>query len=187
MLIGSTILSLPACRDHSDAATDPITWLNEERRALGLPPSDPLRGKELFVTKGCFICHAVHGAGGTVASPLDAPEDGRIVDPMVFAAAMWRGAQAMLTLQLLELGYQIDVSGDELRDLAAFASDPRAQQDFSLQGIPDFMREWMIDKPYWLDDSWPEQFLQRPKDEELPFDESAKSFNTVNQEQASHP
>ena len=88
---------------------------------------------------------------------------------MTFAASMWRGAQAMLTLQLLALGYQIDISGDELPDLAAFASDPKAQADFSLDEISDFMREWMIDKPYWLEDDWPERFRQRPEAEDLPY------------------
>ena len=171
VLIGVVMLSLPSCRDHPDAATDPITGVNEEQRVLGLPPGDPIRGKDLFVRKGCFICHAVRGQGGTVASPLDAPEDGRIVDPMAFAASMWRGAQAMLTLQLLELGYQIDISGDELRDLAAFASDPKAQADFSLDEISDFMREWMIDKPYWLEDNWPKRFRQRPETENLPYED----------------
>ncbi len=169
VLIGMAMLSLPSCRDHPDAATDPITGVNEDQRVLGLPPGDPTRGKDLFVRKGCFICHAVRGEGGTVASPLDAPEDGRIVDPMTFAASMWRGAQAMVTLQLLELGYQIDISGDELRDLAAFASDPKTQADFSLDEISDFMREWMIDKPYWLEDDWPERFRQRPEKQDLPY------------------
>jgi len=169
VLTGLAMLGLASCREQSGAVTNPITPASKERRTHDLPPGDPVRGKELFVTKGCFICHAVRGTGGMVAAPLDAPEDGRIVDPLVFAAAMWRGAQAMLTLQLLELGYQIDISGDELRDLAAFASDLKAQADYSQEGVSDFMREWMIDKPYWLDDDWPERFRQRPEKKDLPF------------------
>jgi len=106
-----------------------------------------------------------------VAPSLDAPTDGRLVDPMVFAAAMWRGAGAMLSLQLMELGYQIDIDGGELRDLAAFASDPKAQADFSLDGISAFMREWMIDEPYWLEDDWPEQFKRPPDGEDTPYDD----------------
>lgn len=138
---------------------------------MGLPPSDPLRGKRLFVTKGCFICHAVNGVGGTVAPPLDAPPDGRIVDPMVFAAAMWRGAAAMLSLELLELGYQIDLSGDEFRDLAAFASDPKTQAGFTLEGMSEFMQEWTINRPYWLEDDWPERFKGIPDDQGRPYDD----------------
>lgn len=171
LLICLATLGLTSCIDREHSAADAMTKINEQRRELGLPPSDPLRGKQLFVTKGCFICHSVHGAGGTVAPALDAPTDGRIVDPMVFAAAMWRGAGAMLSLQLLELGYQIDVSGDELRDLAAFASDPKAQADFSLEELSEFMREWMIDEPYWLDDDWPERFEQPPEGAETPYDD----------------
>ncbi len=172
LLIGLAALSLSSCLDRSDPDTDAIKIINEGRREVGLPPSDPLRGKQLFVTKGCFICHAVGGVGGAVAAPLDAPTDGRIVDPMVFAAAMWRGAAAMLSLQLLELGYQIDVAGDELRDLAAFASDPKVQTGFSLEEIPPFVREWMIDEPYWLNDDWPEQFKRPPDVEDgAPYDD----------------
>lgn len=171
LLICLAALSLPSCLDRSDPAADAITRINEGRQEIGLPPSDPLQGRRLFVTKGCFICHAVRGAGGTVAPPLDAPTDGRLVDPMVFAAAMWRGAAAMLSLQLLELDYQLDISGDELRDLAAFASDPKAQANFSLDEISAFMRKWMIDEPYWLNDDWPKQF-KRPSDKEgLPYDD----------------
>jgi hypothetical protein len=77
----------------------------------------------------------------------------------------------VLTLQLVELGYQIDISGDELCDLATFASDPKAQSDFTLVGISDFLRSWMIDKPYWLDDDWPERFRQRPDDKDLPLED----------------
>jgi len=90
---------------------------------------------------------------------------------MVFAAAMWRGAGAMLSLQLMELGYQIDLDGGELRDLVAFASDPKAQADFSLDGISAFMQEWMIDKPHWLEDEWPERFERPPEGEEAPYDD----------------
>ncbi len=171
MLMGLATLGLASCVDRNDPAVDAITMINEQRQELGLPSSDPLRGKQLFVTKGCFICHAVQGEGGTVAPALDAPADGRLVDPMVFAAAMWRGAGAMLSLQLLGLGYQIDISGDELRDLAAFASDPKAQADFSLEELSEFMREWMIDEPYWLEDDWPERFTWPPDGEDAPYDD----------------
>jgi hypothetical protein len=116
---------------------------------------DPKTGKALFITKGCVICHSVNGVGGRAALPLDAPPDGIEVDPLVFAAAMWQGASAMLSLQLTELGYQIGVTGDELRDLAAFASDPTTQAGFTLNDVPEDMRPWIIDAPHWLDDDWP--------------------------------
>ncbi|MGI9450779.1 MAG: hypothetical protein ACR2QH_09115 [Geminicoccaceae bacterium] len=77
----------------------------------------------------------------------------------------------MLTLQLLELGYQIDISGDELWDLRQRPRDPKARADFTLEGISHFMRAWMIDKPYWLDDDWPERFRQRPDDKDLPLED----------------
>lgn len=171
VLICLALLGLPSCVDRNGPVGDANTQIDKARQELGLTPSDPLQGRRLFVTKGCFICHAVQGAGGTVAPPLDAPTDGRIVDPMVFAAAMWRGAEAMLSLQLLELGYKIDISGDELRDLAAFASDPKAQADFSLSGLSEFMQNWVIDEPYWLEDDWPERFKRPSDEEEPPYDD----------------
>jgi len=90
---------------------------------------------------------------------------------MVFAAAMWEGASAMLSLQLTELGYQIGVTGNELRDLAGFASDLETQGTFSLDYIPANFRPWIIDAPHWQDDDWPEPFEGLPEDATLPFED----------------
>jgi len=74
----------------------------------------------------------------------------------------------MLSLELLELGYQIDVSGDELRGLTAFVSDPKVQVDSSLDRLSEFLQEWVIAEPFWLDDDWPEKFEQPPDATETP-------------------
>jgi hypothetical protein len=89
---------------------------------------------------------------------------------MAFVARMWQGAAAMLELQSLELGYQIELSGDEIADLAAFASSPKAQQDFSMEEIPETMRDWLVQKPYWQGDGWPETFEQEYHEDGLPLD-----------------
>jgi hypothetical protein len=89
---------------------------------------------------------------------------------MVFAAAMWEGASAMVSLQFAELGYQIGMTGEELRDLAAFASDLETQAEFSLDDIPEDLRPWIIDAPHWLDDDWPEPF-ETPFDDAAPFED----------------
>jgi mono/diheme cytochrome c family protein len=164
LLVASMLSScLPVSEeDHRPAAA--------ERSEGGWPAGDPSRGKRLFVDKACFVCHSVNGAGGRAALPLDAPPDGREVDPMVFAAAMWRGASAMLSLQLTELGYQIDLSANEIRDLAAFASDLETQAGFSLDDIPAPLRPWIIDAPYWLDEAWPDSF-EAPPEETPPFED----------------
>jgi hypothetical protein len=135
------------------------------------PAGDPRSGKALFVDKGCVICHSVNDVGGRAALPLDAPQDGRKIDPMVFAAAMWQGASAMLSLQLTELGYQIGVTGSELRDLAAFASDLETQTAFSIDDVPADIRAWIIDAPHWMDESWPEPFETPPEDLTSPFED----------------
>jgi mono/diheme cytochrome c family protein len=135
-----------------------------------LPMLDPDRGRRLFVAKGCFLCHAVNGAGGIAAPALDAPDNGGPMELMAFVARMWQGAAAMLELQSLELGYQIELSGDEIADLAAFASSPKAQQDFSMEEIPESMRDWLVQKPYWQGDGWPETFEQEYHEDGLPLD-----------------
>lgn len=135
------------------------------------PSGDPQTGKDLFVNKGCFICHSVNHVGGRAALPLDAPPDGREVDPLVFAAAMWEGASAMLSLQFTELGYQIGVTGNELRNLAAFASDLETQGTFSLDDIPANFRPWIIDAPHWQDDDWPNPFESFPDGATPPFED----------------
>ena len=158
--LSSCIATQESADDEAPAATGGAGW----------PAGDPQAGKALFVDKGCVLCHSVNGVGGRAALPLDAPPDGRKVDPMVFAAAMWQGAYAMLSLQLTELGYQIGMTGAELRDLAAFASDLKTQADVSFDDIPMGLRPWIVDEPHWLNDDWPETF-QTPSDEASPFED----------------
>lgn len=139
-------------------------------RSIVLPMIDPYRGRRLFVAKGCFLCHAVNGAGGIAAPALNAPDGVDQLDLMGFVARMWQGASAMLELQALELGYQIELSGDEIADLAAFAASAEAQRDFSMEEIPEAMRDWIIEKPYWQGDGWPETFEQEYNENGLPLD-----------------
>jgi len=120
--------------------------------------ADPTAGAELFVTKGCVICHAVNGVGGQAAPTLDAPPNGGQIDLMDFVARMWAGAYAMSELQAIELGYQIELSGQELGNLAAFATTPAAQEGFSIDRVPEPMRDWLLDQPYWEEEEWPARF-----------------------------
>jgi hypothetical protein len=63
---------------------------------------------------------------------------------------MWRGALAMITLQKLELGFQIELTGEELAHIARFLHDFEAQQTFSEDEVPAdirrMMRRWQ-DRP----------------------------------------
>jgi len=161
-------LALTSCLKATEHRIAPA---NDAVVDTGWIVGDPQSGKELFVSKGCVICHSVNGIGGRAALPLDAPPDGRDIDPMVFAAAMWAGASAMLSLQYLELGYQIGLSGEELRNLAAFASDLNIQIEFSLDDVPADIRPWIIDTPHWTEPAWPERFETIPDDLTTPFEE----------------
>ncbi|MDA1101943.1 MAG: cytochrome c [Proteobacteria bacterium] len=127
----------------------------QQRQWIVVPDVDAARGRRLFVTKGCVSCHSVKGVGGKAAPALDGPEDGAAVNLLDFAARMWRGAPAMQELQSLELGYRIELSGGEIGDLAAFVSSRSAQRGFSIDEVPDLLRDWFIDEAYWDSGDWP--------------------------------
>lgn len=114
--------------------------------SFSLPVPDAERGRTLFVNKGCVVCHSVNGVGGQAGPTLHATEPAGVFDPLDFAARMWRGADAMLALQNSEFGYQIELSGQDIADLAAFAESHDQQRDFSEDEIPEVMQGWSVDK-----------------------------------------
>jgi cytochrome c len=114
---------------------------------MALPLANAAEGRRLFVNKGCVVCHSVNGVGGK-AAPAQDTAGAAYVDVFDFVARMWRGAPTMIVLQEMELGYQIDLSGDELAHLAAFAADPAEQARFSDSEIPEVIRDWMVDEVY---------------------------------------
>ncbi len=61
-----------------------------------LPFTNSERGRDLFVNKGCVVCHSVNGAGGKAGPNLDADPLQAQIDAFDFAARMWRGAEAMI-------------------------------------------------------------------------------------------
>ena len=110
---------------------------------LYMPTMDPARGRRLFASKGCVVCHAVNGVGGEDATPLDASTMRLPMSPFDFAAKMWRGAPAMISMQDDELGEQIQFDGGELADIIAFVHTPLEQARFSEADIPKRIRELM--------------------------------------------
>ncbi|MEO0697513.1 MAG: cytochrome c [Pseudomonadota bacterium] len=140
--------------DHAGPkAGTPIT-----RVSMIQPPSvvmdailemDARRGRALFVEKSCVVCHEVNGVGGTIAPSLSAPEGGRAVDPLDFSAQIWKGASAMTALQKTELGYQIELSAQEIADLAAFAADPSEQKHLKADHLPAGLEEWVLNAEAW--------------------------------------
>lgn len=117
---------------------------------------DAETGRSLFIQKGCVICHAVNGVGGKAAPALDAQTQIDPVDPLEFAARMWRGAPAMVEFQSLELGYVIDLEADDLAHLAAFAATSSEQKKLSDADIPEPMRGSLLDERFWEVEDWTE-------------------------------
>ncbi|HMB77465.1 MAG TPA: c-type cytochrome [Kiloniellaceae bacterium] len=123
---------------------------------LVIPLIDVERGRQLFVNKGCVICHSINGVGGQAAAALDAPPGQRSIDILDFVARMFLGASAMLDLQATELGYQIALQPQEIGDLAAFVYDSRTQADFSYAEVPVPLQDWILNEPYWEFEEWPD-------------------------------
>lgn len=103
---------------------------------MTMPGMDAARGRKLFASKGCVVCHAVNGIGGTDAAALDASTMGGMTNPFDFVAGMWRGARPMIEMQDDELGGQVEFTGQELADIIAFLHHPAEQKIFSPSDIP---------------------------------------------------
>ena len=105
---------------------------------LMIPNMSATNGRKLFASKGCVVCHAVNGVGGTDAVPLDASTMIGMINPFDFVASMWRGARPMIDLQNEELGGQVEFTGRELGDIIAiaFVHHAEEQRKFSEADIP---------------------------------------------------
>lgn len=110
-----------------------------------VPLPDAERGREVFAAKGCVVCHEVNGIGGKAGPALDGEGYDGEIDPLDFAARMWRGARAMSMLQSLNFGYQIDVTAGDIADLAAFVASDEARGQFAEEHVPEAFRGWTID------------------------------------------
>ena len=108
---------------------------------VALPPMSSERGRTVFLEKGCVACHSINGVGGDVGPALNAADMPVPMNAFEFAARMWRGANAMITLQEDEqFGGQIELSGQELADLVAFAHDEDEQAELAADQIPEKYR-----------------------------------------------
>jgi len=119
---------------------------NENPPAEGmlLPYMSPSKGRILYASKGCVVCHSVNGIGGEDAPALDAKTMAPIMDPFDFAAKMWRGAGTMITMQEDELGEQIDFTGEELANIIAFVHSASEQKKFSKADVPPRIAKLML-------------------------------------------
>ncbi len=110
---------------------------------LIIPHMDPVNGKKLFASKGCVVCHQVHGVGGTDSPSLDISKMDPVMSPFDFFAKMWRGADKMIEMQDKELGYQVKFTGQEIADIIAFLHDRDVEQTFTEADIPDNIKKLM--------------------------------------------
>ena len=117
----------------------------ESQLAPGLvvPTMDPVRGKHLFASKGCVVCHSINGVGGTDAPHLDASTMKPMMNPFEFFAKMWRGAAPMIAMQQHEIGHQIEFTGQDLADIVAFVHNRQVQKTFSAADIPPAIKNHM--------------------------------------------
>ncbi len=118
-----------------------------EKEGMLLPFMSPQKGRKLFGSKGCVVCHSVNGIGGEDAPNLDASTMQKIMDPFDFAAKMWRGAGTMIAMQEDELGEQIEFSGEELANIIAFIHSSSEQKKFTKADIPPRIAKLMAHLP----------------------------------------
>lgn len=87
--------------------------------SVGLNAKDPVTkqeridlGKELFKSKGCSYCHAIHGEGGNRGPDLGKWES--LASPVLWAAIMWNHVPEMIkAFGEKNIGYP-SFKGDEL-------------------------------------------------------------------------
>ena len=67
---------------------------------LMMPSLDAARGRALFASKGCVVCHSVNGIAGVDAPEVSAEFMAPVRHPFEFAARMWRGAGTMVMMEM---------------------------------------------------------------------------------------
>jgi cytochrome c2 len=93
----------------------------QDAEPVYIQPGSPRRGRELFQTKGCATCHALHGVGGTP----DVPDLGKRREELVrsvteVAGIMWNHGAAM-TEKMRERHVPIvKFAGNEMADIIAY-------------------------------------------------------------------
>lgn len=145
-IISIAFVTTAAAANHGDMRmTKPMPGAREMLIGPGLmmPEMNPARGRKLFASKGCVVCHSVNEVGGQDARALDAATMDLPMGPFEFSARMWRGAEPMIALQRKELGTQIEFTGQELADMIAFIHDAEEQKKFSVSDIPHQIKDMM--------------------------------------------
>ncbi|HPE31602.1 MAG TPA: c-type cytochrome [Parvularculaceae bacterium] len=186
-MLGAAILVLGACAKEKEPEPNPgaqeqgAFQPDEMHRKLAEPPlampvempePNARRGRIIFVTRACVICHEVNGVGGKAAPSLGARPSQATVNPLEFSARMWRGATAMTALQSVELGYVIDLDAQDIADLAAFAASADEQALLTLESVPVELRDWFINERYWENEDWADYLARGARIPKMQDDEN---------------
>ncbi|MCI5046006.1 MAG: cytochrome c [Aquisalinus sp.] len=160
----ASVLILASCGQSAAPSSETADSASDEMRAgadaagivkVAQYEFDAENGRRLFVDEGCVICHSVNGVGGTAAYSLDKETFLSEIDPIHFAARMWRGAPEMIKLQEIELGYQINLNAQEIADLAAFAGNPDEQRKLDISQVPEDLRNSFLNDFVWVTAEFP--------------------------------
>ena len=116
---------------------------NAKKTRLAFPIMNVVRGKKLFVAKGCVACHAVNGVGGHDAPAMDDHTSLGVISPFDFVAKMWNHAPGMLAAQEEAFGEPITFSGEQIADIIAFIHDDDAQHSFTEKDLTAKVRKMM--------------------------------------------
>lgn len=106
-------------------------------------PGDAARGGQLFESKGCIRCHAVHGQGGTVGPDL--ANIGGVDTPIEWAQTLWNHAPAM-EKNFSQAGVAWPrFAGSEMNDLLAYVRQVCGAPRSESQLLPaDPARGWEL-------------------------------------------
>ena len=143
LVILLSLWSMNGAIASSDGKSDMSKMQMMGERGFLLPYVDPVRGRKLFASKGCVVCHSINGIGGEDAPSLVPESMSSVMNPFEFAARMWRGAGTMISMQEDELGEQIEFTGNELADIIAFVHTREEQKKFSESDIPARIKKLM--------------------------------------------
>ena len=132
----AAVLAIVAPPALADAGHDHEIAPEPAEASLRAPVMDASRGRELFVEKGCVICHAVNGVGGEGAVSLDAHTMEAEMSPFDLAAKMWAMAPVMIPAQEDVFGEQILFTGEELGNIVAFLHDDAEQHKLEEDDLP---------------------------------------------------
>jgi cytochrome c len=76
----AALLAANACA--RDGQKEPPSADPPAKHELVTRTPDAAAGRDLFVVKGCVMCHAVNGVGGKAAPALDADTEMDAIDPV---------------------------------------------------------------------------------------------------------